>query len=763
MTTSLLLCAAILGGGADTWPGFRGTGNSVSVAARLPLKWDTETGVLWRTDLPGYGQSSPVIWQSRVFVTTAIGDQKQTAAVIATDLNSGKILWKKEIAASVPAKVSNYISRAAPTPAVDARRVYAFFEMGNLLAIDHQGKVLWQRSLTDDYGSIKGNHGVGSSIALTEKSVIVLVDHDGPSYLLAVDKATGKTLWKTDRPAKVSWSSPIVESDGEQTQIVVSSNGTCEAIDAANGKQLWIVSGLDGNTVPSATIHDDLVIVASSAVGENLAIRRGGQGDVSDSHVLWRSRKATASFGSALVYQGHTYMVSRSGIAHCLNTKTGETVWTRRVGDSCWASPLGAAGRVYFFGKGGKTTVVAAGEKLNVLAENSLPTDDRVYGIAAVDGKLVVRSGRQLTCLATGGDAPVQKAATTKQTPAQLKPNDSLSVKKRTSQATETDNATKNDDATDNSAKVGQLTNLPLAITSFGAAKIGDAIYVYGGHHGRAHHYSQAGQSADLIRLGGKKNSKWEVVSRGPRLQGLALVAHGGKLYRIGGFAARNKEGEDHDLWSVDDFARFDPATKKWVALPSLPGARSSFDAVVVGDTVYVIGGWAMQGEKPTEWHTAALAFDLTRPQGDWRTIAAPKFKRRALSTATQNGLVVAIGGMQPDGEPTQRTALYDPAKDAWSEGPKLPGGAMEGFGSAAFNIDGRLCVSTASGTLLRLSDDFKMWEKIAQVSPGRFFHRLLPLGDSKAALIGGASMEQGRFSTIDVVEFGKPNGASNK
>ena len=174
---SLLLSIAISANPVDVWPAFRGAGSSTSLAENLPLKWSERDGVAWTTKLPGAGQSSPVIWRDRVFVTTAVGGNKETSSVVCVVLSSGRVLWRKDFESSQPAKVNGYISQAAPTPAVDAQRIYAFFETGNLVALDHDGRVTWQRSLTDDYGKFLGNHGLGSSIVLTDDAVIVLVDH----------------------------------------------------------------------------------------------------------------------------------------------------------------------------------------------------------------------------------------------------------------------------------------------------------------------------------------------------------------------------------------------------------------------------------------------------------------------------------------------------------------------------------------------------------------------------------------------------------
>jgi len=721
MMNFVLLCGALMNASpGETWPAFRGSGNSISDAQNLPLVWSNDEAVAWTIELPGYGQSSPVVWNERIFVTSALGDDKAKVALICIGLDSGEIVWSRSLASSQAAKINGYISVAAPTPAVDENRVYAFFETGDLIAYSHEGEQIWQRSLTDDYGPFLGNHGLGSSLAISPSTLFILVCHDGPSYLLAVDPSSGKTIWKAERPARVSWSSPIAADDG--APIVISSNGTCEAIDAKSGEQLWLVENLEGNTVPSATVTKELIVVGSSQPGFNLAIRRGGSGNVTNSHIRWRSGEATATFSSPLVYAGHVYMVNRTGVAFCLNAADGETVWKHRLGGSCWASPLGACGRVYFFEKSGKTSVVAAGPELQVLATNEFPNEDRVYGVAAVNNTLILRTGKTLTRIGHGVDQKEHR-------PAQATSKGQELHSSRTT-----------------------LPDLPRAITSFGATVDNGWLYVYGGHFGTPHHYSAAGQSNALWRLNLQQPESWEQVATGPKLQGLALVAHGGSLYRVGGFTARNKEEEDKDLWSRADFARFDTASRDWHQLPPLPVAGSSFDAVVVEDKLYVAGGWAMRGkDEDAVWHDSAHVVDLSTAELTWQELPTTPFHRRAVSLGSLRGKIYVIGGIGPDGKTTTRTAIFDPTANRWSEGPSIPGDDMEGFGTACDTVGDQLLVSTISGNLLRLAEDGKSWQVVKKLNDARFFHQMLPLDSSRLMLIAGANMESGKFSSIEV------------
>ena len=320
------------------------------------------------------------------------------------------------------------------------------------------------------------------------------------------------------------------------------------------------------------------------------------------------------------------------------------------------------------------------------------------------------------------------------------------------------------------SKAVSSLQDLPQPVTSFGAAVVDKALYMYGGHTGSAHSYSTQEQSNQLTRLD-LQTGEWNTVIDGPHLQGLALVTHGGKLYRIGGFTAKNAEGEDHDLWSQNSVACFDPAAGQWTELPSLPECRSSHDAAVVGDCIYVVGGWSMQGEDK-QWHTTAWKMDLSQEEKSWQAIKAPPFQRRALAAAAHGGKLYVVGGMQEEGGPTTAVGIYDPATDSWSDGPSLvvktapegkkgggrgrmSSGGMTGFGASAFATGGSLYVTTVQGTLQQLAADGSAWKIVSKEVTPRFFHRLLPVDAKHLVAVGGANMSIGKFEKVDVIEVG--------
>jgi hypothetical protein len=233
-------------------------------------------------------------------------------------------------------------------------------------------------------------------------------------------------------------------------------------------------------------------------------------------------------------------------------------------------------------------------------------------------------------------------------------------------------------------------------------------------------------------------------------LQGLPLVAHGGQLYRIGGMQAANPPGETEELSSVDEVARFDPSTMTWTTLPRLPAGRSSHDAVVVGDKIYVVGGWQLTSEG-SEWHETALVLDLTAKPLEWSEFDAP-FQRRALAAGTRDGKVYVLCGMDDFNDIDRSVDVFDPAAGKWSQGPDLPGEAMEGFGVSAWQIANQMFISGAGGVLYRLNAAGDGWDEVCKLTEGRFFHRLLPLDGEQLLAVGGAS-QRGHLTNIERLE----------
>ncbi len=436
LRNALLVGVALLAMAAN-WPEFLPHTRNLSVEADLPVQWGPDTNIAWSADLSGDGQSSPIVWNGRVVVTSVEGDMKDRNLITCIDVENGKQIWQKSFDSSLKVKSSLYVSRAAPTPVADKSGVFVLFESGDLIALDWTGDVRWQRSLTESYGAIEAEFGMAASLAQHGETIFALIENKGPSYLVAMDKSTGQSKWKMDRRSVISWSSPAVMTLAGVPQVVISSVGTVDSYDAESGKQLWTIGKLGGNTVatPSQVDANRLIIGAAPGRGEadasgaaesNLLIGVSAADDNETgltAKVLWKTTKAMASFSSPMAYQGVGYWVNRAGIVFAINLEDGSELYAQRIDQAPWATAIGTKDRVYFFGKDGTTTVIRAGKTFEKLASNPLwnPEDFKPdpaaanredtaerraaaamfsgpiqYGVAVSKDSLLIRTGNRL-------------------------------------------------------------------------------------------------------------------------------------------------------------------------------------------------------------------------------------------------------------------------------------------------------------------------------------------------------------------------------
>jgi outer membrane protein assembly factor BamB len=231
----------------------------------------------------------------------------------------------------------------------------------------------------------------------------LLIDHSGPSYLLRIEKETGKNSWKIDRAERVSWSTPTLAVKEDSELLFISSNGVVECVDFVNGETLWKEDGLEGNTVASPAFNENLVVVGSSKPGNTMALKQEiNEGN--KSQVEWVAEDASCSFGSPLVTEKFVYLVNRAGVATCHEIKNGKKLWDLRLPGSCWASPLHSPGRVYFFTKDGVTVVIKDDGSKKIICQNKVSIEGRLYGVAAVNRFFVVRIGSELICIKNNKD-----------------------------------------------------------------------------------------------------------------------------------------------------------------------------------------------------------------------------------------------------------------------------------------------------------------------------------------------------------------------
>ena len=434
MLMSLLVFAAEP---TANWPGFLGTGRTPIDPQTIPVRWSGTENLAWSRTIVGYGQSSPVIWGDKVYVTAVDGLKKETLHVLCVSLKDGAVAWDHTAESSSPQKNSVYISRGAPTPVVDESGVYAYFESGDIVALTHEGKPRWSRSLSRDYGPPQNEFGLSASPVQTPDRIMVLIDDLGPSYLVAVSKATGDILWKTDRTSRKSWTSPALIPFGEGVQLVASSAGSVAGYDPTTGKRLWEFTGVGGNTGTTPTLAGDGAFLVAASPGRegdqteeakksNGIMRVEQLGGEWVPRFAWTNPAPTPSWGSPIVHQGHAYWVNRGGVVYCLDAASGQIAYIERTKQACWATPVGIGDRIYIFGKDGLTTVLAAGSEFRIIAENPLWSPDQpppnnapsvedeseerrrsaamfarptVYGVAIVNGSIVLRTGSQLFCV----------------------------------------------------------------------------------------------------------------------------------------------------------------------------------------------------------------------------------------------------------------------------------------------------------------------------------------------------------------------------
>jgi len=413
----------------SVWPQFQGPPHDAS-AANLPTHWSATDNILWQAELPGYGQSSPVIGNGMVVVTTISGPNKENCHILALDVHSGKTLWQHDLKAASGAKNNTYVSRAAPTPFIDEDQITVLFEGGNLLSLDHSGNPRWERNLVADYGEIKSTHGIAASLEQNDDDAFVWIERKNDPYLLAVSKKDGKTLWKSPGLGVTSWSSPRLVPVGDSHHLVISGVGKLAGYDPENGKQLWLLEDISGNSTPTPVpVGNGQFLIAAttgsrSSVSPGKAARSNGLVEIRQAAdgtfgaaFLWRAKRATSSFGSPLAHRGNAYFVNKQGVIYCLDLVNGKEKYAKRTAGSVWATPIASGERMYFFGKNGITTIVKAGDAFLKIAENDLfttgqeeskptaaPTAPAMGGqvlyAAALDGeRLFLRTGRVLYCL----------------------------------------------------------------------------------------------------------------------------------------------------------------------------------------------------------------------------------------------------------------------------------------------------------------------------------------------------------------------------
>lgn len=421
---------------AENWPQWRGpTADGVSTETGLPVEWSAEKNVVWRVDLPGRGQSTPILWGDRVFLTYQVGDgpvegggagpagpggrgrgAREGSPPVSPDsveislrtaawnAKTGELLWEQETpigGAVTPAHRKH--NMASPSCIADGERVVSWFGTGPVVCRDLDGKLLWERNLAAEYGDFAIKWGHGSSPAFHGNKVVLLCDHREKPYMIALDKTTGATVWRVEREIGDleelrSYTTPYFIRAGGRDEMLVQTSGRIEAFDPETGKSYWRAEGLLKIMCPMPVESEGVVIASGGYRNAPIfAIRPGGEGDATDS-ILWKRENGAPYVPSVVVSGKEVFMVNDEGIATCIDLDSGDTVWKERLGGTFSSSPVVAEGRVYMIDEDGRTVVFAASREFKLLAENEV-AERALASIAISGGRIFFRTDERLYCV----------------------------------------------------------------------------------------------------------------------------------------------------------------------------------------------------------------------------------------------------------------------------------------------------------------------------------------------------------------------------
>jgi len=430
---TLTIAFGVVHGQTSNWPQWRGpAGAGISTETGLPSEWSDTKNVRWKTPIPGRGHSSPIVWGNRIFLTSSIegpvvpgaeavrhihkgqeylhpdsvgADHSYAMKLFCVDAVTGKVVWEKTV---YEGKVYDNRHRkntyASATPATDGKYVYVSLEAEGLYCYDFDGKLVWKTSL----GKIaKGGMGPGTSPVLFQNLVILQCDQEygEGSFIAAVDKKTGKEVWRVPRIHRRSWATPLLVTTAKRTELIASGAESTISYDPASGKELWRAPGVVSNPIPSPVARGDLVfITAGSQAKRALAIRLGADGDLTDTaNILWRYDKGTAYVPSPILYGDYLYLLTDAGALTCLEAVTGKVIYQARmpVAAKFTASPVAFEGKLLFVSEDGDSYMMRAGQTPDVLSVNSL--GEPMYASPAISaGKIFLRGENSLFCIANG-------------------------------------------------------------------------------------------------------------------------------------------------------------------------------------------------------------------------------------------------------------------------------------------------------------------------------------------------------------------------
>jgi outer membrane protein assembly factor BamB len=434
-----ILIGSIAAGSASpepNWPQWRGPDLNGVARSTAPAQWSETRNIKWKTPVPGRGFSTPVLWEDRLFLTTAIPTgptpeptPERTAGtpgggrrggpgggggpqaehrfeVICLDRKTGKILWQRTAKTATPHEGYHrtYGSFASNSPVTDGKRLYAFFGSRGLFCYDLDGKLVWEKDLGVQMRMLL-QFGEGTATALDGDRIFLVFDHQEGSFVVALDKHTGKELWRTPREERSSWGTPLVFEHNGRKQLVISATAKVRGYDVQSGKVLWECAGLGANVIPAPVYRNGIVYVMSGFRNPNLmAIRLGREGDLTGTDaIVWSQNRGASYTPSPVLHDNKLYVLTDQGMLSCFNATTGEPYYHQvRLPKSYnfKASPVAADGKLYLATEDSDVVVVKMGETFEVLATNTLPDQVFIASPVIVGGEIFLRSQNNVYCIA---------------------------------------------------------------------------------------------------------------------------------------------------------------------------------------------------------------------------------------------------------------------------------------------------------------------------------------------------------------------------
>ncbi len=409
-TFTLSICAA-------DWPAWRGAdGSGITTETKLPTRWSDTENVRWKVALPDRGNSSPIVWGNKVFITQPV-ESENKRLVVCFDRTNGKKLWEAGTTYTESELSHDANPPCSASPVTDGERVIAWFGSAGIYCFDMQGKELWHR----DLGPQKHTWGYAASPVIYKDLCILNFGPGKTSFLAAFKKKTGEQVWKVEIPEVQpekrtdgfagqkkgeigSWSTPIVVKTGSRDELIVSLPEKLRAFDPLTGKELWHCDGLNPLIYSSAIYGEGVVVAMGGFHGTTIAVKPGGSGDVTKTHKLWEHPRTDNYLGCGVIHDGYIYVQNTPGLGECINLKTGEEIWKERLNgkgpkNDTWSSLVLSGDKIYALNQSGDCIIFRASPKFEVLGVNSIGNELTNGSMAVSDGELFIRTHKHLWCI----------------------------------------------------------------------------------------------------------------------------------------------------------------------------------------------------------------------------------------------------------------------------------------------------------------------------------------------------------------------------